>query len=62
MLEAWDITWFPASSVPELSLRGNKPFIFFATFCLKNIQSGAIFKKGCVRVGRNGRIALCGFF
>lgn len=43
ILGAWDIARFPASSVPELSLRGNKPFTLFTTFCLKNTQSGAVF-------------------
>lgn len=45
ILGAWDIARFPASSVPELSLRGDKPFTLFTTFCLKNTQSGALFRQ-----------------
>ena len=38
----WDYAHFPASGVPELSLRGDKPFTLFVTLCFKNIQGGTI--------------------
>lgn len=42
MLGPFDYAHFPASSVPELSLAGDKPFTFFTTVCFKNVQGGAI--------------------
>lgn len=38
----WDYAHFPASGVPELSLRGDKPFTLFVTLCFKNTQNGSI--------------------
>lgn len=42
MLGPYDYAHFPASSVPELSLNGDKPFTLFTTVCFKNVQGGAI--------------------
>lgn len=41
----WDYAHFPASGVPELSLRGDKPFTLFVTLCFKNIQGGTILEQ-----------------
>lgn len=43
MLGPFDYARIPASSVPDLSLAGDKPFTLFATVCFKNVQGGAIF-------------------
>lgn len=43
MLGPFDYARIPASSVPELSLVGDKPFTLFTTVCFKNVQGGAIF-------------------
>lgn len=43
MLGPFDYARIPVSSVPELSLAGDKPFTLFATVCFKNVQGGAIF-------------------
>lgn len=40
-----DFAHFPATSVPELSLRGDKPFTLFTTVCFKNVQGGAILEQ-----------------
>lgn len=42
MLGPYDYAHFPASSVPELSLAGDKPFTLFTSVCFKNVQGGAI--------------------
>lgn len=42
MLGPYDYAHFPASSVPELSLSGDKPFTLFTSVCFKNVQGGAI--------------------
>lgn len=42
MLGRYDYVHFPASSVPELSLIGDKSFTLFTTVCFKNVQGGAI--------------------
>ncbi len=41
----WDYAHFPASGVPELSLRGDKPFTLFVTLCFKNTQGGTILEQ-----------------
>lgn len=43
LLGPYDYAHFVASSVPELSLAGNKPFTFFTAVCFKSVQGGAIF-------------------
>ena len=40
-----DYASFPASSVPELSLSGDKPFTLFTTLCFRNVQGGAILEQ-----------------
>ena len=48
----WDYAHFPASGVPELSLRGDKPFTLFVTLCFKNTQGGTILEqKDMFRLG-----------
>lgn len=42
MLGPYDYAHIPASSVPELSLAGDKPFTLFTSVCFKNVQGGAI--------------------
>ena len=42
ILGPYDYAHFPASSVPELSLAGDKPFTLFTSVCFKNVQGGAI--------------------
>ena len=45
MLGPYDYAHFPALSVPELSLSGNKPFTLFTSVCFKNVQGGAILEQ-----------------
>jgi len=45
MLGPCDYAHFPASSVPELSLSGDKSFTFFTSVCFKNVQGGAILEQ-----------------
>lgn len=42
MLGPYDYAHFPASSAPELSLAGDKPFTLCTAVCFKNVQGGAI--------------------
>lgn len=42
MLGPFDYARIPASSVPELSLAGDKPFTLFTTVCFKNVQGGEL--------------------
>ena len=48
MLGPYDYAHIPASSVPELSLVGDKPFTLFTSLCFKNVQGGAIFTQNDV--------------
>lgn len=42
----------PATSVPEFSLKGDKPFTIFTTVCFKNTQNGSILEqKGLFQMG-----------
>lgn len=45
VLGPYDYAHFPASDVPELSLRGDKPFTLFTSVCFKNVQGGAILEQ-----------------
>lgn len=45
ILGSMNSAWLPVSSVPELSLAGDKPFTLFTTICFKNVQAGAILKQ-----------------
>lgn len=45
LLGPLDYAGFPASSVPELSLSGDKPFTLFTTLCFRNVQGGAILEQ-----------------
>lgn len=48
----WDYAHFPTSGVPQLSLRGDKPFTLFVTLCFKNTQGGTILEqKDMFRLG-----------
>lgn len=40
-----DYAHFPAASVPNLSLQGDKPFTLFVTLCFKNVQGGSILEQ-----------------
>lgn len=40
-----DYAYIPATSVPELSLKGDKPFTIFTTICFKNTQNGSILEQ-----------------
>ena len=52
MLGPYDYAHFPASSVPELSLAGDKPFTLFTSVCFKNVQGGAILtQENCFCLG-----------
>ena len=42
MLGPFDYAHFPASSAPELSLVGDKPFTLCTSVCSRNVQGGAI--------------------
>lgn len=47
-----DYVHFPAASVPEFSLKGDKPFTLFTTLCLTTMHGGSILQqKGCFRLG-----------
>ena len=41
----WNYAHFPASEVPELSLKGDKPFTLYTTLCLLNAQGGAVLEQ-----------------
>lgn len=41
----FDYAYIPAASVPELSLKGDKPFTIFTTVCFKNTQNGSILEQ-----------------
>lgn len=45
ILGAVDYARFPASSVPQLSLSGDKPFTLFTTLCFRNVQGGILFEQ-----------------
>lgn len=45
MLGTMNYASLPVSSVPELSLAGDKPFTLYTTLCFKNVQSGSILKQ-----------------
>lgn len=45
ILGAVDYARFPASSVPQLSLSGDKPFTIFTTLCFRNVQGGILFEQ-----------------
>lgn len=45
ILGAVDYARFPASSVPQLSLSGDKPFTLFVTLCFRNVQGGLLFEQ-----------------
>lgn len=45
MLGAINYAWLPVSSVPELSLAGDKPFTLYTIVCFKNVQGGAILEQ-----------------
>lgn len=48
----WDYAYFPALGLPELSLRGDKPFTLFVILCFKNTQGGTILEqKDMFRLG-----------
>lgn len=40
-----DYAYIPATSVPEFSLKGDKPFTIFTTVCFKNTQNGSILEQ-----------------
>lgn len=40
-----DYAYIPATSVPEFSLKGDKPFTIFTTICFKNTQNGSILEQ-----------------
>ena len=41
----FDYAYIPATSVPEFSLKGDKPFTIFTTVCFKNTQNGSILEQ-----------------
>lgn len=41
----FDYACIPATSVPEFSLKGDKPFTIFTTVCFKNTQNGSILEQ-----------------
>lgn len=45
VLGPYDYAHFPASDVPVLSLRGDKPFTPFTSVCFKNVQGGTILEQ-----------------
>lgn len=45
ILGAVDYARFPVSSVPQLSLSGDKLFTIFTTLCFRNVQGGILFEQ-----------------
>ena len=41
----FDYAYIPTTSVPEFSLKGDKPFTIFTTVCFKNTQNGSILEQ-----------------